>query len=99
MKMTSQQIPALLSLLWLGLVAVTHGVKVEGEEKTYFGVYTDDQCTIPLVSNIPTSTRTVVGVGECYTFSYNTPDGRVQTNSEDKFNCCKGKFFVYVFFL
>lgn len=91
--MLNQQTLALLSSLVLGLVAVTQGVEVKGEEKTFFGVYSDDQCTVPLMASVPTSTRTVVGNGECYTFSYNTPDGRVQTNSEDMFNCCKGKPF------
>ena len=86
--MPNQQTLALLSSLVLGLVAVTQGVEVKGEEKTFFGVYSDDQCTVG-----HTAERTVVGAGECATFSRNTSDGGVQTNSEHMFNCCKGKPF------
>ena len=82
--------------LWLVIgciIMVTRGA----EETTFFGVYSDDQCTVPLNPAVPTSRRIVVGEGECYTFSYNAPpDNRVQTNSEEMFNCCAGKFSFHM---
>jgi len=59
-------------------------------ETISFGVYSDAECKVALFGEDHVGSRALPSEpGGCNTFSYESIDGRNQTNSEDMFNCCE----------